>query len=140
MRMNRRRAMTLLAIMLVSVACFAFAHSEAVYSHESLIASQKGGSAVARAFDVRVFGAKGDGKTVDSPAINKAIDAAASAGGGTVVFPAGTYRSYSIRLKSNVALYLDQGSNVLATDPKDGDGKIDTPKQTSLDTVMAFVP
>src|ERR1035441_5395700 len=39
-------------------------------------------------FDVRNFGATGDGKAVDSPAINKAIEAAAAVGGGTVVFPA----------------------------------------------------
>src|ERR1039457_5855019 len=42
-------------------------------------------------FDVRTFVAPGDGKTVDSPAINKAIEAAAAAGGGTVIFPAGNY-------------------------------------------------
>ena len=55
------------------------------------------------------FGATGDGKTVDSPAINKAIEAAAAAGGGTVIFPAGTYMCFSIRLKSKVDLYLSQG-------------------------------
>ena len=44
-------------------------------------------------YDVRGFGAKGDGKTIDTPAINKAIEAAAAAGGGTVNFPAGTYLS-----------------------------------------------
>jgi polygalacturonase len=60
-------------------------------------------------FDVRSFGAVGDGKTVDSPAINKAIEAAAAAGGGTVFFPAGTWLSFSIRLKSHVSLYLSQG-------------------------------
>jgi len=53
-------------------------------------------------YNVRAFGAKGDGKALDSPAINKAIDAAAAAGGGTVFIPAGTYRSFSIRLKSNI--------------------------------------
>lgn len=47
-------------------------------------------------FDVKKFGAKGDGKNVESPAINSAIDAAALAGGGTVYFPAGTYLSASI--------------------------------------------
>src|SRR5580692_9228414 len=65
-------------------------------------------------FDVRTFGATGDGKTIDSPAINKAIETAAAAGGGTVVFPSGVYASYSIRLKSNVALYLEQGATILA--------------------------
>ena len=38
-------------------------------------------------FDIRTYGAVGDGKTVDSPAINKAIEAAAAAGGGTVLSP-----------------------------------------------------
>jgi polygalacturonase len=63
---------------------------------------------------VRQFGAKGDGATTDSPAINKAINAVAANGGGTVYFPAGVYLSYSIRLKSKVGLYLDHGSVILA--------------------------
>ena len=61
-------------------------------------------------FNVRDFGAKGDGTHIDSPAINAAIDAAAKAGGGTVYLPAGIYSSYSIRLKSNISLYLDHGA------------------------------
>ena len=73
-------------------------------------------------FDVRTFGATGDGKTVDSPAINKAIEAAAAAGGGTVIFPAGNYLSFSIRLKSHVDLYLSQGAAIIAADsPKPGE-------------------
>ncbi len=67
-------------------------------------------------FDIRSFGAVGDGKIVDSPAINKAIEAAAAAGGGTVFFPAGTWLSFSIRLKSHVGLYLSQGCILLAAD------------------------
>ena len=67
-------------------------------------------------FDVRAFGAVGDGKVVDSPAINKAIEAAAAAGGGTVLFPAGTWLSFSVRLKSHVDLYLSQGATLLAAD------------------------
>jgi Pectate lyase superfamily protein len=47
-------------------------------------------------FDVRVYGATGSGRSLDSPGINAAIDAAAAAGGGTVVFPAGTYLCFSI--------------------------------------------
>src|SRR6202522_232634 len=67
-------------------------------------------------FDVRTYGAAGDGKAVDTPAINKAIEAAAAAGGGTVFFPAGTYMCFSIRLKSHVELYLSQGCTILAAD------------------------
>ena len=65
-------------------------------------------------FNVKDFGAKGNGVSFDSPAINKAIDAAAKAGGGTVYIPAGTYLSGSIRLKSNITLYLEQGSTIEA--------------------------
>ncbi|HEV2215480.1 MAG TPA: glycoside hydrolase family 28 protein [Terracidiphilus sp.] len=72
-------------------------------------------------FDVRAFGAVGNGATLDTNAINAAIDAAAKAGGGTVVFPAGTYLSYSIHLKSKVGLFLDHGAVILAAStPYDG--------------------
>ena len=73
-------------------------------------------------FDVRAFGAKGDGTTIDSDAINRAIDAASAAGGGTVHFPAGTYASYSIRLRSHVGLHLDHGATLLAADTSEGRG------------------
>src|SRR5450759_1665189 len=49
--------------------------------------------------NIKNFGATGDGKTLDTRSINNAIDAAVKAGGGTVLFPAGTYLSYSIHLK-----------------------------------------
>ncbi len=72
-------------------------------------------------FSVRDFGAKGDGAAIDSPAINRAIDAVAAAGGGTVFFPVGVYLSYSVRLKSKVGLYLDHGAVILAgPTPLDG--------------------
>jgi hypothetical protein len=73
-------------------------------------------------FNVRTYGAVGDGKTVDTPAINKAIEAVAAAGGGTLLFPAGTYLCFTIRLKSSVTLYLSQGCTILAADsPKPGE-------------------
>jgi polygalacturonase len=67
-------------------------------------------------YDVRAYGATGDGKTLDTDAVNKAIDAAAAAGGGTVLFPTGTYLCYSIRLKSNIELNLARGATILAAD------------------------
>ena len=68
-------------------------------------------------YNVRDFGAKGDGKTLDSPAINAAIEAAVRNGGGQVLLPAGTYLSGSIRLKSNIDLHLSAGCTILAADP-----------------------
>ena len=66
--------------------------------------------------DVRDYGARGDGKTVDSGAINAAIEAAAAAGGGTVHVPPGTYLSASIRLRSHVTLHLEAGAVIEAVD------------------------
>lgn len=82
-----------------------------------LSAQQAGGKGI---FNIKDFGAKGDGKTVDTKAINDAIDAASQQGGGTVFLPAGTYLSYSIHLKSNISFYLDQGSVLLAADSAAG--------------------
>ncbi len=65
-------------------------------------------------FDVKTYGATGNGTTLDTRAINKAIEAAHAAGGGTVRFPSGTYASYSIRLKSHVNLHLEAGAVILA--------------------------
>ena len=64
-------------------------------------------------FNVRDFGAAGDGTNLDSPAINRAIDACTGSGGGTVFVPAGTYLCGSIHLKSNIHLLIDAGATIL---------------------------
>ena len=64
-------------------------------------------------FNVRDFGAVGDGTNLDSPAIDKAIIAAAAVGGGTVLVPAGTYLCGSIHLQSNIHLLIDAGATIL---------------------------
>jgi hypothetical protein len=56
------------------------------------------------------FGAKGDGAALDTGAINRAIVACNKAGGGTVFFPAGIYKTGTVYLLSNVTLFLDAGS------------------------------
>jgi polygalacturonase len=63
-------------------------------------------------FDVTSHGAKGDGRANDAPAIQKAIDACARSGGGTVYFPTGNYLSGTIVLKSNVTLHLSPGATL----------------------------
>jgi polygalacturonase len=65
-------------------------------------------------YNVRDYGAVGDGRHLDSKAINKAIETAAAAGGGTVYLPSGDYLSGSIHLKSNIALFIDQGATIIA--------------------------
>lgn len=65
-------------------------------------------------YDVREYGALGDGKNLDSPAIDLAIQAAAEAGGGMVFLPSGTYLSGSIHLASGVNLHLAAGAVILA--------------------------
>jgi polygalacturonase len=96
---------------------FSSAGIAAALPYRSANAQPTSASPSAGIHDVRAFGAAGDGKTIDSSAINHAIEAVASAGGGTVLFPAGSYLCYSIRLKNNVALCLDQNAVIIAADP-----------------------
>jgi len=61
-------------------------------------------------FDVTAFGAVGDAKTLNTEAIQRAVDACADAGGGRVVLPGGTFVSGSIFLRSPVEFHLDAGA------------------------------
>ncbi|RLB13008.1 MAG: glycoside hydrolase, partial [Deltaproteobacteria bacterium] len=78
------------------------------------------GSSLSVVFNVRDYGAAGDGETKDTEAIQRAIDAAHQAGGGRVYFPAGRYLSGTIFLKSLVTLDLEAGATLLgSTDTAD---------------------
>jgi polygalacturonase len=67
-------------------------------------------------YNIKDFGAVGDGVTLDSKAINAAIETAAGKDGGDIIFPAGKYLSGAIHLKSNIHLILQQGCMLIATD------------------------
>lgn len=64
-------------------------------------------------YNVRDYGAKGDGVKLDHVAINRAIDSCVAGGGGQVLVPAGTYLCGSIRLKSHVDLHLSAGARIV---------------------------
>ena len=73
------------------------------------------GAVQERVFRVREFGAVGDGKRLETESIQKAIDSCSAAGGGVVCFPAGTYLSGTIVLKSRVTLRLESGAALLGS-------------------------
>jgi len=79
-------------------------------------------------YNVKDYGAVGDGSHLDTDAINSAIDAASEAGGGTVVFPGGEYLCFSIRLKSNINLYIGAGATIVAANMDEHEGKYDDPE------------
>jgi polygalacturonase len=89
-------------------------------------------------YNVRNFGAKGDSATIDSDAIDKTIEAASKAGGGTVWFPAGKYLSYSIHLKSNITLFLDNGVYLIAAATVEGKGGYDAPEPNAFSAYQDF--
>ncbi|MEA2062681.1 MAG: glycoside hydrolase family 28 protein [Gemmatimonadota bacterium] len=71
-------------------------------------------------FNIKDYGATGDGQTKDTGAIRKAIDAAGAAGGGTVYFPPGRFLSGTIFMKNHITLHLESGATLLgSTDIKD---------------------
>jgi polygalacturonase len=86
-------------------------------------------------FDITAYGAASNGPALkNQAAINAAIDAAAAAGGGTVVIPAGVFKTYSIRLKSNVGLHLAAKDSILraavpGTGPNQDGGFYDAPEK-----------
>lgn len=81
--------------------------------HLQLYAVGDGGGK--RFFDVREYGAKGDGKTDDAPAIQKAIDACSANNGGVVLLDNGTFLSTGITFKSNVELHLTVSALLLGS-------------------------
>jgi polygalacturonase len=98
---RRRASIFYLLFLLIAAAVFT-----------STSASAHGSSANC---DPRLYGAKGDGISKDTVAIQKAIDVCEQQGGGTVRLVAGTYLSAPIVLKNNITLWLDKGATLLGS-------------------------
>ncbi|MEP7231118.1 MAG: glycosyl hydrolase family 28-related protein [Ginsengibacter sp.] len=85
--------------------------------------------------NVKDFGAKGDGISTDGTAINKAIDDAAAAGGGTIYFPAGNYLCGPLRLKNNICLFISQGATLIASEDS---SEFDAPEKSVNDIYQDY--
>ncbi len=100
--MNRRNALKLLTTAGMAPTSFALAPSARLQGKDLVLRPQD-------------FGAKVDGTTLDSPAINAAIDRAFAQGGGMVYLSPGTYLCGTVVLKSNVTLYVEAGAVILGS-------------------------
>ena len=104
MKLGLSRAFSMTLCLLIPLAALLASNGQAADASEP-----------AKTFDVRQYGAKGDGKTLDTAAIQKALDECGTAGGGIVRFPSGTYLSKPITLRTKTTVQLDQGAKLQAT-------------------------
>lgn len=93
--------------------------SNAFGSEHSSSIEKTGNDTGARIYNIRDFGAKGDGKTLDTAAVQLAIDTCNKDHGGTVLVPAGVFVIGTIELKSNVTLHIVAQGKLLGS----ADGK-----------------
>ncbi len=83
-------------------------------------------------FNIRDFGAVADGQTLNTEAINKAIQTCSQSGGGTVVIPSGLWLSGPIQLQSNVNLNLQRGALVVFSPDHKDYPIIDPPRKSPI--------
>jgi len=110
--LTRRQWLSQVSIPAIAAAGLA---SAGVTAAEAQTSTPAGSDLGARVYNVRDFGAKGDGKTLDTAALQAAIDACTGAGGGTVLVPAGTFLIGTVELKSNVTLHIASSGKLLGT-------------------------
>ena len=111
---NRRRPSALLVAVLVAVVTCLWLPA---ITAEAADAVATAGAISGKVFNVRDLGAKGNGQTLDTAAIQKALDECGKAGG-AVVFPAGTYLTRPITLRTRTTVRLDDGATIKATDDR----------------------
>ena len=104
------------ALLAVAVAVVGGCIAPPIFAQPKTPISATAHLALSGEYNVRSFGARGDGVTLDTDAINRAMATASAAGGGTVLVPAGTYPCLSLHLKSNIRLHLDAGAVLLAAE------------------------
>ena len=80
-------------------------------------------------FNILDYGAVSDGKTLNTKAIQEAIDACHASGGGKVVVPAGTFKTGTVWLRSGVELHLEMNATLLASDNMDDYNDLDAYEQ-----------
>ena len=97
------------------ITTLAISASVAIWPSGIGVAISRGAFALSPSYDVRRYGAKGDGASNDTRALQSAIDAAAGRGGGLVLLPPGSYLSGTIHLRSRVTLRLSRGATLVAS-------------------------
>jgi polygalacturonase len=128
MRMNSRVVLSRRRVVASTVATLAAFGTRNVWAVSS-----------AGRWSVRDFGAKGDGETLDTAAIQAAINAAAQAGGGFVDLPAGRYLCYTIHLRSHVTLCFSPGTVVIGAQPVFADAaKQYDPPEPQSDSIRPY--